>query len=204
MREIVGESNPAVLRLFPDRSRRRREVAVMEGADGNADMVWPQVDLPEHRRSACRAKMHPELSSFLPVADIDFGWPFGANMFLLEVGTNAEHRAGSPLALATVAGDYGIGIGGNFDTQGTTRAMRGSRHSTPPSSDYERLQESGPQSDTVTVDFASSMASSGSQSRAIAKERRTRHHDASVRCSLRTLAEHPKDHVLPLSARRSV
>ena len=59
---------------------------------------------------------------------------FGANMFLLEVGTDAEHRAGSPLTLAAVAGDDGIGIGGNFDTQGTARAMRGSRHRTPPSS----------------------------------------------------------------------
>jgi hypothetical protein len=55
--------------------------------------------------------MHLDLSSLLPVADIDFGWSLGANMFLLKVGTNAEHRTGSPLALATMAGDYGIGIG---------------------------------------------------------------------------------------------
>jgi len=48
------------------------------------------------------------------------------NMLSLEVGTNAEHRAGSPLTLAAMAGDHGIGIGGYFDTQGTATAMRGS------------------------------------------------------------------------------
>src|SRR5262249_29885585 len=71
--------------------------------------------------------MHPNLSSFLPVADIDVGRSFGANMFLLVEGTNAEHRTGSPLTLATMAGAYNIRIGGYFDAQGTTRAMSGSR-----------------------------------------------------------------------------
>jgi hypothetical protein len=84
----------------------------MKGTDGNADMVWPQVGLPKHRRSACRAKMHPDLSPLLPVADIDVGRSFGANMFLLVEGTNAEHRTGSPLTLATMAGAYNIRIGG--------------------------------------------------------------------------------------------
>jgi hypothetical protein len=51
-------------------------------------------------------------------------------MFPLEKGNDAEHRASSPLALAAVAGPYGIGIGGCFDTQGTATSMRGSRHST--------------------------------------------------------------------------
>jgi hypothetical protein len=55
--------------------------------------------------------MHPNLSSLLPIADIYFGRSFSANVFLLEEGNNAEHRAGSPLALATMAGAYGIGIG---------------------------------------------------------------------------------------------
>jgi hypothetical protein len=86
--------------------------------------------------------MHSDLSSLLPVADIDFGGAFGANMFLLEKGNNAEHRAGSPLTLATMADAYSIRIGGYFDAQGTTRAMRGSGHSTPPlskpSEDYRR------------------------------------------------------------------
>ena len=103
----------------------------MKSTNGNADMVWPQVGLPKHRRSACRAKMHPDLSSLLPVADIDFGRSFGANMFPLEKRTDAEHRARPPLTLATMARAYGIGIGGHFDTQGTTRTMRGSRHSNP-------------------------------------------------------------------------
>jgi len=100
----------------------------MKSTDGNTDMVWPQVGLPEHCRSECRAKMRCDLSSLLPIADIDFGRSFGANMFLLEVGTDAEHRTGSPLTLPAVAGDYGIGIGGYFDTQSTARAMSGSRH----------------------------------------------------------------------------
>jgi hypothetical protein len=55
--------------------------------------------------------MHPDLSSLLPIADIDFGRSFSANVFLLEEGTNLEHRTGSPLALAAMAGDDGIGIG---------------------------------------------------------------------------------------------
>jgi hypothetical protein len=55
--------------------------------------------------------MHPNLSSLLPIADIDFGRSFSANVFLLEEGTNLEHRTGSPLALATMAGGYDIGIG---------------------------------------------------------------------------------------------
>jgi hypothetical protein len=131
MRDIVGESNPAVLRLLPYRSRRPWEVGVMKSADGNPNMVWPQVGLPKHRRPASRAEMHPNLSSFLPVADIDGGWSLGANMFLLEKGDNAEHRTGSPLTLATVADAYNSRIGGYFDTQGTTRAMRSFRHSAP-------------------------------------------------------------------------
>jgi hypothetical protein len=97
-------------------------------------MVWPQVSLPKHRRSACRAEMHPDLSPLLSVADIDFGWSIRVNMRPLEKSNNAEHRAGPPLTLATMAGAYGIGIGRHFDTQATTGTMRGSRHSTPPSS----------------------------------------------------------------------
>src|SRR5215469_17494946 len=119
----------------------------MKSTDGHADTIWPNVGLPKHRRSARRAKMHPNLSSLLPVADIDVGRSFGANMFLLVEGTNAEHRTGSSLTLATMAGAYNIRIGGYFDAQGTTRAMRGSRHSSPPSSAWARLQEGSYQSD---------------------------------------------------------
>src|SRR5262245_30425932 len=100
----------------------------MKSTDGNADAIWPNVGLPKHRRSACRAKMHPNLSSLLSVADIDVGRSFCAKMFLLEKGTHAEHRTGSPLTLATMADAYNIRIGGYFDTQGTATAMRGSRH----------------------------------------------------------------------------
>ena len=124
----------------------------MESTDCYAHMVWPQVGLPEHCRSACRAEVISELSTLLPIADINFGRPFGVNMLLLEVGTHAEHRAGSPLTLATVAGDYRIGIGRYFDTQGTATAMRGSRHNTPPSSSVVRLQEGGCQSDPFAAD----------------------------------------------------
>src|SRR6516164_5679541 len=104
----------------------------MKSTDCNADTIWPNVGLPKHRRSARRAEMHPYFSSPLPVADIDVGRSFGANMFLLVEGTNAEHRTGSPLTLATMADAYNIRIGGYFDTQGTTRAMRSSRHGTTP------------------------------------------------------------------------
>jgi hypothetical protein len=102
----------------------------MKSTNGNPDMVWPQVSLPKHRRSACRAEMHLDFSPLLSAADIDFGRSFGVNMFPLEKGNNAERRTSSPLTLATVAGPYGIGIGGCFDTQGTATAMRGPRHST--------------------------------------------------------------------------
>jgi len=129
----MSECDPPVLRLLPNRYRRRWKVGVMKSTDCNANMVWPQVGFPKHRRSASRAKMHPNLSSLLPVADIDFGWSSCAKMFLLEEGNNAEHRTGSPLTLATMAGAYGIGIGGHFDTQSTAGAMRSSRHSTTPS-----------------------------------------------------------------------
>src|SRR6516165_6244286 len=103
----------------------------MKSTDGNADTIWPNVGLPKHRRSARRTKMHPNLSSLLPVADVDVGRSFGANMFLLVEGKNAEHRTGLPLTLATMADAYNIGISGYLDTQGTARAMRGSRHSAP-------------------------------------------------------------------------
>ena len=129
MREIMSESDPTVLRFLPDRRRRPWEVGVMKGTNGNADIVWPQVGLPKHGRSACRAEMHLDLSPLLSLADIDFGRPSGANMFPLEKGYNAEHRASSPLTLSTVAGPYGIGIGECFHTQGPATAMRGSRHS---------------------------------------------------------------------------
>jgi hypothetical protein len=59
--------------------------------------------------------MRPNLSPLLPVADIDVGRSFGANMVLFEEGNNAEHRAGSPLTLATMADAYNIRIGGYFD-----------------------------------------------------------------------------------------
>src|SRR5215813_3328075 len=134
MRKIMSECDPPVLRLLPNGYRRRWEVGVMKSTDCNADMVWPQVGLPKHRRSARRAKMHPNLSSLLPVADIDVGRSFRANMFLPVEGSNAEHRTGSPLTRATMAGAYNIRIGGYFDAQGTATAMRGSRHSSPPSS----------------------------------------------------------------------
>jgi hypothetical protein len=132
MGEIMSESHPPVLRLLPNRYRRRWEVGVMKSTDCNADMVWPQVGFPKHRRSARRAKMHPNLSSLLPVADIDVGRSFGANMPLLEKGNNAEHRAGSPLTLATMAGAYSIRIGGYFNPQCTATAVRVSRHGAPP------------------------------------------------------------------------
>src|SRR5215472_1106033 len=104
----------------------------MESTDGNADTIWPNVGLPKHGRSARRAEMHPYFSSLLPVADIDVGRSFGANIFLLEKGTHAEHRSGSPLTPATMANAYCIGIGGYFDAQGTARAMRSSCHSSLP------------------------------------------------------------------------
>jgi hypothetical protein len=59
--------------------------------------------------------MRPDLSPLLPIADIDFGRSFGANMLLLEKGTDAEHRTGSPLTLATMADTHNIRIGGYFD-----------------------------------------------------------------------------------------
>src|SRR6516162_636950 len=123
----------------------------MKSTDGNADTIWPSVGLPKHRRSARRAKMRSNLSPLLPVADIDVGRSLGANMFFLEEGSNAEHRTGSPLTLATMAGAYNIRIGGYFDAQGTTRAMRGSRHNTPPSSAWARLQQGSYQSDRNRV-----------------------------------------------------
>src|SRR6516165_4300889 len=131
MRRGVGESDPTVLRFLPDRRRRPWEVGFMKSTDGNTDVVWPQVSLPKHRRSACRAEMHPDLSPLLSVAGIDFRWTIRANMLPLEKGNNAEHRAGPPLTLATMAGAYGIGIAGHLDTQGTTGTMRGSRHNYP-------------------------------------------------------------------------
>jgi len=114
----------------------------MKSTDCNDDMVWPQVGFPKHRRSACWAEMRPDLSPLLPVTDIDFGGALGANMLPLEIGTNAEHRTGSPLTLATMADAYNIRIGGYFDTQGAATAMRGSSHNAPPLSrnrrDYRR------------------------------------------------------------------
>jgi hypothetical protein len=130
MREIVGERNPAVLRFLIDRQSRPREVGVMKSTDCNADMVRPQIGFPKHCRSACRAEMHLDLSTLLPVADIDFGRSLGANMFPLEKGSDAEYRARPPLTLATMAGGHGIGIRGHFDTQGTATAMGGSRQRT--------------------------------------------------------------------------
>jgi len=44
-------------------------------------------------------------------------------MLLLEVGTDAENRTGSPLTLATMADAYNIRIGGYFDAQGTVKRM---------------------------------------------------------------------------------
>jgi hypothetical protein len=68
-------------------------------------------------------------------------------MFLLVEGNNAEHRTGSPLTLATMAGAYNIRIGGYFDAQGTATAMRGSRHIFPSVISLARLQEGSYQSD---------------------------------------------------------
>jgi hypothetical protein len=129
----------------------------MKSADCNADIIWPQVGLPEHRCSTRRAKVHSEPSSLLPIADIDFGRSFGANFFLFEVGTNAEHRTGSALTLSTMAGDDSLRIGGYYDTQSTAGTMCSSRHGTPPSSGEARVQEGGRQSDPFTADRAQFM-----------------------------------------------
>ena len=43
MCDIVGERNPSVLRLLPDRSSRRGEVGVTKSADGNTDMVFQNI-----------------------------------------------------------------------------------------------------------------------------------------------------------------
>ena len=128
----------------------------MKAADCYADVVRPQVGIPEHCGSTRRAEVLSELSSLLPIADIDVGRSFGANMLPLEVGTHAEHRAGSPLTLAAMAGDDGIRIGGDFDTQGTATAMRGSRHGTPPSSGGTSLQERRRVSESFNADRAQS------------------------------------------------
>src|SRR5215471_4199622 len=120
----------------------------MKGTDCNHDVVWHQVGLSKHRRPACRAKLHPELSPLLPITDIDFGGAFGANMFLLEEGPYAEHRTGSPLTLATMAGAYNIRIGGYFDAQGTTRAVRVSRHRPLRHRDYRRAGSERPERPT--------------------------------------------------------
>ena len=149
----------------------------MKSTDGNADPIWPKVGLPKHRRPACRAKMRPNLSPLLPVADIDVGRSFGANMFLLEKGTHAEHRTGSPLALATMAGAYNIRIRGYFDAQGTTRAMRSSSHSAP---SLSRCSET-----------TGGRLSERPNSLAIAYERRTRHHDGPVRFSSWNISRTP-------------
>src|SRR5215471_19634142 len=114
MRKIVGERNPTVLRFLINRQRRRWEVGVIKSTDCNTDIIRPQVGFPKHRRSARRAKVHPNLSSLLPVADIDVGRSLGANMCLLVEGSDAEHRTGSPLTLATMAHAYNIRIGGYF------------------------------------------------------------------------------------------
>src|SRR5215475_11509267 len=121
----------------------------MKSTDGNADTIWPNVGLPKHSRSVRREDMRAFFSSLLPVADIDVGRSFGANMFLLVEGTNAEHRTGPPLTLATMADAYNIRIGGYLDTQGTATAMRGSSHNAPPLSDAGRLHESGCQDDRL-------------------------------------------------------
>ena len=96
----------------------------MKSTDGNTDTIWPNVGLPKHRRSARRTKMHPDLSPLLPVTDIDFGWAFGANIFLLVESTNAEHRTGSPQTLATMADAYNIRIGGHFGGLTLTASSR--------------------------------------------------------------------------------
>ena len=75
-------------------------------------------------------------------------------LFVKEIGTRlrrdgAEHRSGSPLTRATMADAYNSRVGGYFDAHGTTRAMRGSRHSSPPSSAWARLQEGSYQSDPL-------------------------------------------------------
>src|SRR5215471_5809550 len=117
-------------------------------------MIRPQVGFPKHSRSACRTEMHSDLSSLLPVADIDFGRSFGAKMFLLEKGTHAEHRTGSPMALATMADAYNIRIGGYLDAQVTTRAMRSSRHSAPSLSRHNETTEGRLPERPVTLDCA--------------------------------------------------
>src|SRR5215469_10776039 len=126
----------------------------MESTDGNADTIWPNVGLPKHRRSARRAEMRPYFSSLLPVADIDVGRSLGANMFPLEEGSDAEHRTGSPLTLATMADAYNIRIGGYFDTQGTTAAIRGSRHSAHSLSRHNETTEGRLSERSLTLDRA--------------------------------------------------
>jgi hypothetical protein len=102
-------------------------------ADGHADIV--------RLKSASQNTVVPqvgqkwlvfELSPLLAIADINVVRSFGANVFFLEVRADTEYRPGSPLTLAAVARDDGIGISRYFDTQGATGAMCVSRHTFPP------------------------------------------------------------------------
>jgi hypothetical protein len=54
--------------------------------------------------------MVPQLSPLLAVTDVNFVRSFAANVLFLKIGADAEHRAGPPLTLATMARDNGIGI----------------------------------------------------------------------------------------------
>src|SRR5262249_40799579 len=99
---VVGnafrEGEPVVLLRGPDRTHRRREVRIGEGADGDADDVGQAFVLPEHGRAALGTEMKGQHRTAVGLTAEGAALAFGADdLRAREEGAGAEQRTGAAL-----------------------------------------------------------------------------------------------------------
>jgi len=76
--------------------------------------------------------MDAHLAPLLAIANVDFARPLGADVFLGEMGADAERRAGATLAFGAVADANNGRLGEHFGTQRSAAAMCSPVHQLPP------------------------------------------------------------------------
>jgi hypothetical protein len=76
--------------------------------------------------------MDAHLAPLLAIANVDLARPFGADVFLGEMGADHERRASASLAFGAVAGANNGRFGKRFGTQRSAAAMCSPVHQLPP------------------------------------------------------------------------
>lgn len=67
-------------RLFPNRGGRRRKVGICKPANGDANMIRSQINMPVNGAATLRTEMEADLAALLCIAAIDFARTFDSDV----------------------------------------------------------------------------------------------------------------------------